>query len=289
MPTATPTPPQTLSPTPTATATPTPEPTRIPTSQSTVASDREILVEFYHATGGPNWEDNTNWLSAAPIGQWHGVSTDPNGRVVEVVLAENRLSGDIPPELSNLANLQVMHITNNELSGEIPSELGRLRDMWFLSLGGNTLSGCVPRGLRYVLLNDFPDLGLPFCGPSAPAVSDSMDREALVALYNATDGATWTNNDNWLSDAPIGQWYGVTVDSNGRVIGLNLYYTGLRGEVPPELGSLTALRALSLENNRLSGEIPQELGNLTALQALNLRDNRLSGEIPSELSNLINL
>ena len=182
-----------------------------------------------------------------------------------------------------------MHITNNELSGDIPSELGRLRDLWVLSLSGNTLSGCVPQGLRYVLINDFPDLGLPFCGPPTPAVSDSMDREALVALYNATDGANWTNNANWLSDAPIGEWYGVTVDSNGRVIGLNLYNTGLRGEVPPELGGLTALQALSLENNRLSGEIPQELGNLTALQALNLRDNRLSGEIPSELSHLINL
>ena len=99
MPTATPTPTQTPSPTPTATATPTPEPPRIPTSESTAAPDREILVEFYHATGGPNWEDNTNWLSAAPIGQWYGVSPDPNGRVVELVLAENRLSGDIPPEL----------------------------------------------------------------------------------------------------------------------------------------------------------------------------------------------
>ena len=271
---------------PTASSTLSPEPTRTPTSESTAASDREILVEFYHATGGPNWEDNTNWLSAAPTGQWHGVSTDPSGRVVELLLPENRLSGEIPPELSNLANLQVVYIANNELSGEIPSELGRLRDLWLLSLSENTLSGCVPQGLRYVLLNDFPDLGLPFCGPPTPAASDSMDREALVALYNAADGANWTNNDNWLSDAPIGEWYGVTVDSNGRVIGLNLYNTGLGGEIPQELGNLTALRALSLENNRLSGEIPQELGNLTALQALNLGDNRLSGEIPQELGNL---
>ena len=92
------------------------------------ASDREILVEFYHATGGPNWEDNTNWLSAAPIGQWHGVSTDPSGLVVELVFAENRLGGEIPPELSNLANLEVLFLSDNELSGEIPSELGRLRD-----------------------------------------------------------------------------------------------------------------------------------------------------------------
>ena len=37
------------------------------------------------------------------------------------------------------------------------------------------------------------------------------DRQALVAFYNATDGANWRNNENWLSDEPLDAWYGVTV------------------------------------------------------------------------------
>ena len=45
----------------------------------------------------------------------------------------------------------------------------------------------------------------------------SPDREALEALYNVTGGANWTNNDGWLTNAPIGQWYGVTPDINNRV------------------------------------------------------------------------
>ena len=45
----------------------------------------------------------------------------------------------------------------------------------------------------------------------------NLDRDALVALYNATDGDNWTNNTNWLSDEPLGQWYGVTTDENRRV------------------------------------------------------------------------
>ena len=48
------------------------------------------------------------------------------------------------------------------------------------------------------------------------------DRGALEALYNATDGPNWLNNDNWLSDAPLGEWYGVDTDASGRVTGLVL-------------------------------------------------------------------
>ena len=52
--------------------------------------------------------------------------------------------------------------------------------------------------------------------PMAPT-SPETDREALVALYNATDGPNWRRNDNWLSDVPISQWEGVATDNNGRV------------------------------------------------------------------------
>ena len=70
-----------------------------------------------------------------------------------------------------------------------------------------------------------------------PAVSGSAetDREALVALYNATNGENWFRSDNWLSDAPIGEWYGVTTNDDGRVTVLYLPTLGLSGEIPAEL------------------------------------------------------
>ena len=55
--------------------------------------------------------------------------------------------------------------------------------------------------------------------PPAACGSAETDREALVALYNATNGENWRkNNDNWLSDAPLGEWYGVNTNDDGRVI-----------------------------------------------------------------------
>ena len=49
------------------------------------------------------------------------------------------------------------------------------------------------------------------------------ERAALVALYNATDGTNWVFNTNWLSDKPMGEWYGVTTGTTGRVTHLRLF------------------------------------------------------------------
>ena len=203
-------------------------------------------------------------------------------------LSHNRLSGEIPKELGNLTNLAGLFLNDNQLSGDIPKELGNLTNLWDMHLSNNQLTGCVPASLRSVANNDFAELGLSFCDMFGPG-SGVSDRAALVALYNATDGANWTDNTNWLTDAPLYQWYGVSADPNGRVIHLYLDSNQLTGEIPAELDNLTSLGALFLSHNRLSGEIPTQLGRLTKLIQLDLSFNQLSGEIPGELGNLTNL
>ena len=117
----------------------------------------------------------------------------------------------------------------------------------------------------------------------------SPDREALVALYNATGGANWTRNTNWLTNAPVDQWDGVTTDSQGRVTELNLTSNQLMGEIPPELADLTSLKLLGLGRNELTGPIPTWLGGMTNLEELYLGENELTGTIPAELGSLTKL
>ena len=117
----------------------------------------------------------------------------------------------------------------------------------------------------------------------------SPDRAALQALYNATGGANWTNNDGWLTNVPISQWDGVTTDGSGRVTELNLTRNQLKGEIPTELGSLANLELLALGGNLLTGKIPAGLGSLTNLEELYLWGNELTGAIPTELGSLANL
>ena len=114
------------------------------------------------------------------------------------------------------------------------------------------------------------------------------DKEALIALYNATDGENWANNENWLSDEPLDAWHGVSV-SDGRVTELDLFDNQLTGTVPPELGNLSSLTELLLDNNQLTGSIPAALGNLARLGVLGLSGNQLTGAIPAELGNLSSL
>lgn len=101
-------------------------------------------MAFYHATGGVNWTTNDNWLSAAPLGGWHGVTTNRSGQVTELRLSENHLTGMIPPELGNFAKLQVLELWSNQLTGQIPSELGSLAKLETLALGGNQLHWAIP-------------------------------------------------------------------------------------------------------------------------------------------------
>ena len=98
----------------TAERTDTSEPTTTP------ETDREALIALYNATGGPNWSNNTNWLSDAPLDQWHGVTTDGTGRVARLELASNGVSGELPPEIGNLSKLIMLFLSGNDLSGELP-------------------------------------------------------------------------------------------------------------------------------------------------------------------------
>ena len=163
-------------------------------AQTSAETDREALVALYNATDGENWERNDNWLTDATIGEWYGVTTDDNGRVTSLNLFGMGLSGELPRELGSLFNLETLLLSRNGLSGEIPPELGSLANLEDLSLGRNQLRGgrnqlrgCVPTSLQDQLFNP---VGPPFCA-SAP----ETDREALVALYNATDGPNWANEN----------------------------------------------------------------------------------------------
>ena len=149
--------------------------------------------------------------------------------------------------------------------------------------------------------------GQPVQGQQPTAAE--LDRAALEALYDSTDGANWTNSTNWKIDDDLGTWYGVLVTSDGRVRSLNLINNNLVGTLPDELGNLTSLTALTLNKNQLTGEIPDlsaslvyvyldenqltgeipDLSGLTGLTNLYLNQNQLTGEIPASLGGLTNL
>ena len=236
-------------------------------------SDRAVLVALYEATRGENWQDNTNWLSDEPLDQWYGVTTDTDGRVTELVLKNNQLTGTILSELGGLTNLQGLALDNNRLTGTIPSELGGLTDLQGLALDNNQLTGTIPpelgslANLNWLYLNDNQIAG------TIPSELGSVSKLQGLGL-----------SDNQLTGTIPAE-----LGSLSNLQGLYLSNNQLTGTIPAELGSLDNLTYLIFSNNQLTGTIPTELGGLSNLQWLALFNNQLTGEIPPDLGKLSNL
>ena len=130
-------------------------------------------------------------------------------------------------------------------------------------------------------------IGLTMSGTAYSQVP-VWEREALIALYNSTNGINWKVNTGWLGAAGTEcNWYGVNCSSlSGSVVKITLHDNALSGSIPSELGKLINLTHLFLNDNSLSGSIPVELGNLTKLTLLFLGDNFLTGPLPQWLSDM---
>tara|TARA_R110002012_G_scaffold64308_1_gene169026 strand:- start:14113 stop:15783 length:1671 start_codon:yes stop_codon:yes gene_type:complete len=118
------------------------------------------------------------------------------------------------------------------------------------------------------------------------------ERDALIALYNATNGDNWTRNNNWNSAELVGDWEGIrtiNIGGVGHVSEIRLGSNNLAGNIPAEIGNFPELTNLLLFSNQLTGDIPAEIGNLTNLVELDLAPNSFTGSIPDEIGNLVNL
>ena len=292
--------------------------------------DAEVLRILYQATDGENWNNSDGWLEGLNASGWQGVETDSAGRVSGIDLSGNRLSGALPEELGELDSLTTLDVSSNRLSGQLPEQLGELAKLTTLDVGTNYIWGPLPLSLRNTSLQELRYEYTRLCVPDDTAFRDWLesvpahhgteeicdplsDREILTAFYEATAGTNWYNNDNWLTDAPLGDWYGVNTDLDGHVVSLYLFSNLLVGNIPPELGQLAHLTHLSLSFNYhlegplppgffdlpelrrlyLSGTsiggLPPEIGRLAKLENLNMAGASLTGPIPPELGDLSEL
>lgn len=213
---------------------------------SPALSNRIALIDFYEATDGPNWRNNTHWLSDLPVFMWHGVTADGNGQVTRLDLRNNDLAGKIPTGLANLDSLTHLDLGENYINGQIPPELSRLSKLEELRLDNNDLTGRLP-----------PELG---------------DLTNLRLLH--------------LVDSPIIGSLPPELGSIISLEDLTVAATRMSGEIPSELCNLSNLKELYLLDNQFTGEIPRWLCDLESLRLLRLAGNEWAGCIPGELQNV---
>ena len=111
------------------------------------------------------------------------------------------------------------------------------------------------------------------------------DYEALKAIWESLDGKDWSfygdatfHGANWNFNKELDMWGdqpGVTLNSNGRVIGLVIAGFGAKGIVPDAIGQLTELQVLNLgsHDEKIGANIFTEYdaSNLTAAKKQSMR------------------
>ena len=242
-------------------------------------TDRAALAALHAAAGGEDWTDSEGWLGDVALAAWHGVETDSLGRVATLDLAGNGLAGRLPAGLGDLAAMTALRVGDNALSGRLPRTLLDL-PLGELDYAGTEL--CAPADETFRTWLD----AITVLQGTGTECAPATDREILEMLHAATGGRDWIDSRSWLTDAPLGEWRGVEVDDQGRVVELRLWDNGLAGRLPPEVGELVHLEYLRLSDNGLTGAIPPEFGGLSGLAYLALDGNALSGPIPPELGDL---
>ncbi len=277
--------------------------------------DSLAAVQIYLATGGEEWTRRRNWLTAAPLASWQGVTVE-NGRIAQLSLDSaglrgtlplalnsltamrsfrargNSLEGGFPSSLLLLSQLQELMLSNNLFMGAIPAGIGSMAGLTVLRLDGNRFAGQLPpefcelRKLREINLarNQFSGV-IPTCFASAGIL------EKLDLSFNRFTGGIPTEfaalvlleelflqNNALAQPLPRGIWGATSKLLAEKGGGASLTTTGLR-----------SLKRLNISNNQISGEIPTEIVGTTTLQELIMANNQLRGSLPSTLGALTNL
>ncbi|MEM6319989.1 MAG: 3-coathanger stack domain-containing protein [Bacteroidota bacterium] len=213
--------------------------------------DYLTLEDFYNATNGAMWTNDTLWLSNCdPCGleegnsPWFGL-TCQNNRVTSIYLHENNLNGQLPNSINDLTELQSLFIKAHPdsvgLIGPIPASLGNLSQITHINLSDNSLLGNIPTTIWDLSTLKNLDLASNSLSGSLPAAIGNLDSLQVLRLHL-----------NYL----------------------------LGGNLPDEISGLSKLTELSLHDNQFTGKLP-DLIHFPDLQYLFLSSNQFSGCIPS--------
>jgi hypothetical protein len=263
----------------------------LPEPRDKVVRDRErqAMIEFYEALGGADWIERDFWGSDRPVGEWHGVTTDAEGYVVQLTIYDNNLTGPLSPAICRLQRLHTLHLSFNKISGALPDKLGDCRALINLWVKGNKVTGRLPDSVALLPELEYLDLHANEMSGPLPTIWNTPKLKIVRAEDNRISGELpaqllrqplleefFMHNNELTGTIPT------TLSANLRAV--LLANNKLSGPVPEQFGGLKKLTDLRLNRNQLSGSIPASLLGAASLQVLRLDHNRLVGAIPAGLA-----
>ncbi len=229
--------------------------------ETNTTSDRDVLVELYHAMGGDSWTHNDGWLSEAPLDEWYGLRVS-NGRVIYLELDDNNLVGEIPKEIGRLDRLHVLDLRWNSITGGLEN-LESLVKLGELRLSANDFSGSIPESFgKLVSLRRLDVSDNRFTGAIPSEIGNLRFLEAFAAHGNKLTG-------------PIPLELGHLPSLKRLVLSEN----ELTGSVSDILTNCATLQHVALANNQFEGTVPEDIVSSKRMNWLDLRGNRFDDDL----------
>ncbi|CAL9007013.1 unnamed protein product [Prunus brigantina] len=117
-------------------------------------SSQKITHSFGNSNSTYQYEDDATFI-------WKGrMQTYKNtvGLVKRIDLSSNRLTGEIPSEITHLVGLVSLNLSRNQLTGQITPKIGNLQLLDSLDLSRNHIDGRIPTSLARIDRLSFLDL-----------------------------------------------------------------------------------------------------------------------------------
>ncbi|XP_007026631.2 PREDICTED: receptor-like protein 12 [Theobroma cacao] len=221
------------------------------------------------------------WNQSTDCCSWDGVSCDAGGRVIELDLSNQSISGAIESSCSlfRLQHLQRLNLAYNEFISAFPSEFDKLANLTYLNLSAAGFTGQIPIEISYMTklvtldLSTFWFLDLPAKLEKPNLVMLVQNLTRLKILY--LDGVNISANGN--------EWSQALASSLPNLQVLSMSYCYLSGPIDPSLAKLKSLSVIRLDGNNLSAPFPKFFAEFQTLTSLHLSETGLSGRLPEEI------
>jgi len=218
--------------------------------------------------------------------------------VKSLSVTRNHLTGTIPPEIFEMPSLTTLMLYSNTLRGSIPSEVMKAEKLQTLRLEGNLFFGRLVSEIGHLSnLEEFSVGFNEFWRHIPTEIGQLTNMRWLVMEDNRFSGTLHTEiglltNLEYISiqDNLMTGTLPTELASLKKLQEFRLAHTGIGGTFPPVLGAAWGkLHRLEMGYNNFEGTIPSQMGLLTSLSWLALNNNDFKKHIPSELGNLVNM
>ncbi|TVU06506.1 hypothetical protein EJB05_49727, partial [Eragrostis curvula] len=217
-----------------------------------------------------------------------------------LILAVNNFSGSIPLEYCQLVRLQILDLSYNSLSGGIPPQIGNLTSLALLMLARNQLSGRIPKEIgnctSLLWLNIVgnklsgnipPEMANIGRNPNPTFMENRKNPDLLEPITNKCQAVEKWIPERWIpANYPEFNFVRSMMLSQKNCLAIWTRFAMGYDPLPMSSPLRTALGYVQLSENLLSGEVPPAIGTMRNFSLLLLDDNRLSGHLPSEIGQL---